>query len=434
MSKLDVRDTILPIMEESSRNLNEPGWLLELRRKVVDLFKIVPSDYSRHFKMDNVLEDWITDISERGLEDRFKCCPKGLLEEEKPEGIVVDVVNGRIVGFQLPREYRDKGIFATDLFVAIKKRENEVRASLVERVNRGLADKLEALNLSLFTNGIYIEIPAKLKLDAPIHIRRVFTDDFKMKFQTDIIRIGDLSEVTIYDEILKSGRENEERKVSVALDLYTGNSSKVIYNSSSIASNKLDITYHRNLVVENNSYLEANFSWLGGKTTISKVRNLMVGRGTTVYHNEIVFGASGETYYLNSHLHHLTDHTKGEITHRGIMKGKSKLVYNGLIKIDKNAPQADSFLSSHTILLDKEALAYDVPGLEIENNNVRATHSASVSPIDPEQVFYMRTRGLSEEEAKRLIVYGFLQPVLEKITDPNLKEKILGEIDKKWKL
>ncbi len=72
--------------------------------------------------------------------------------------------------------------------------------------------------------------------------------------------------------------------------------------------------------------------------------------------------------------------------------------------------------------------------MEIENNDVRATHSASASPIDEEQIYYLRTRGIREEEARKLIVYGFLQPALEKITDNEIKNRIMREIDRKWNL
>ena len=249
MSLTEIKGDLLPLLEEISKKSNEPEWLLEVRKKVLELIRVVPSDYSRHFKMDKILDEWLKAVLNRGLEDKLECCPKDIIDEEKPEGIVIDVINGRVFGYKLPKELRDKGIFVTDLRVALKNRENEIRRLLVERVNRGLTDKMEALNLALFTNGIYIEVPDKVKLDVPIHIRRYFTDDFQNKFQTDIINIGNLAEITIYDDYLKSQRDVKEKKVSITTDIYTGESSKVIYNSVSLVGNNIDLTIHRNMLI-----------------------------------------------------------------------------------------------------------------------------------------------------------------------------------------
>ena len=98
-----------------------------------------------------------------------------------------------------------------------------------------------------------------------------------------------------------------------------------------------------------------------------------------------------------------------------MLKDKSKSVFKGMIRIGKDARNSSAYLAGHAILLSPDAKSDAIPGLEILTNEVKATHSASVAQIDQEQIFYMMTRGLSEDEAKKFIVLGFLEPAISRI-------------------
>jgi Fe-S cluster assembly scaffold protein SufB len=113
------------------------------------------------------------------------------------------------------------------------------------------------------------------------------------------------------------------------------------------------------------------------------------------------------------------------------MKDTSKSLFKGMIKIGKEAKAAESYLAGHAILLDKGAKSDAIPGLEIETNEVKATHSASVAQIDEMQIFYLMSRGLSREGAKREIVNGFLEPLSRKM-GPTIRAWINYLIENKW--
>jgi Fe-S cluster assembly scaffold protein SufB len=113
------------------------------------------------------------------------------------------------------------------------------------------------------------------------------------------------------------------------------------------------------------------------------------------------------------------------------MKDTSQSLFKGMIKINKNAKSTESYLAGHAILLDKGAKSDAIPGLEIESNEVKATHSASVSQIDEKQIFYLMSRGLSEESAKREIVGGFLEPISRRM-GPTIRAWINYLIENKW--
>lgn len=115
----------------------------------------------------------------------------------------------------------------------------------------------------------------------------------------------------------------------------------------------------------------------------------------------------------------ITDHkainTFGRVVIKGISVGGARVSIDGMVKIEKGAEGTDSFLEMRMLLLDKKSTATVEPKLEIENNKVKASHAASVGKIDEDELFYLKSRGISAEEARELIVSGFLNEVKEKI-------------------
>jgi Fe-S cluster assembly protein SufB/Fe-S cluster assembly protein SufD len=115
-----------------------------------------------------------------------------------------------------------------------------------------------------------------------------------------------------------------------------------------------------------------------------------------------------------------------------VVKDKAKAIFKGMIRIEANAKNSRAYLAEHAMILSKDALADAIPGLEIETNDVKATHSASVAQIDEEEIFYLMARGLSEDEAKKLIIVGFFEPLVERIPVPEVARRIRRIIDLKW--
>ncbi|HAI22263.1 TPA: hypothetical protein DCP77_00150 [Candidatus Collierbacteria bacterium] len=116
---------------------------------------------------------------------------------------------------------------------------------------------------------------------------------------------------------------------------------------------------------------------------------------------------SGE-YELNLVISHIAPNTFGRVVIKGVAENGARIAVKGLVKIEKQAQNTDSFLAMKILLLDKKSGATAEPELEIEANRVKASHSASVGKIDDEQLFYLRSRGIEETKAKNIIVNGFI--------------------------
>jgi Fe-S cluster assembly protein SufD len=135
-----------------------------------------------------------------------------------------------------------------------------------------------------------------------------------------------------------------------------------------------------------------------------------------------------DTYTL---MNHIAPFTTGDLLFKGALQGRSRSVFEGLIKIHRDAQNVASYLHEKTLVLSHDARADSIPSLEIEANEVRASHGATISKIDPEQLFYLMAHGLPEDEARRLIVNGFFAPVMERIPLDSVREHLSGKISDK---
>jgi Fe-S cluster assembly scaffold protein SufB len=145
------------------------------------------------------------------------------------------------------------------------------------------------------------------------------------------------------------------------------------------------------------------------------------------------FPKNGSRYDYMAYVEHLGRSTKGFALERGLVGSQSRMLLKGLMTIRHSAVNADSHLSQHALLLTRDSFANAIPGLEIETNELKAKHSASVSQPDEDQLFYLMSRGLTREESLMEVAGGYLNPLAVNIPDQSAREAFEAEIDKALK-
>jgi Fe-S cluster assembly protein SufD len=128
---------------------------------------------------------------------------------------------------------------------------------------------------------------------------------------------------------------------------------------------------------------------------------------------------------------HAAPNTFSDLAFRGVLAGRSSAVWKGNIIVDPGAQKTDAFQESRNLLISKRAHADAIPGLEIQANDVRCTHAAAVAQVDPEQLFYLRSRGLPEAEAKQLIIEGFLSALVERFEEGPVREVLADALERR---
>ena len=178
---------------------------------------------------------------------------------------------------------------------------------------------------------------------------------------------------------------------------------------------------------------DAKLDWVaaavGGNRAKSRMESYLGGRGANVK----VTGA----YYLTGREHvdydttqeHAAPDTFSDLAFKGVLDDRARAVWRGVIRVDKGAQKTDAYQENRNLLLSANAQATPIPGLEIEANDVRCTHGATVGQVDRSQIFYLMARGLTKSEAERLIVRGFFEDVLERIASPEVRQRVSDAIE-----
>jgi len=150
----------------------------------------------------------------------------------------------------------------------------------------------------------------------------------------------------------------------------------------------------------------------------------LVGREAEAQVNGVMFTEGRQHLVYNTLQHHEAPACKSDLLYKGALQDRSRLVWRGMIKVDKAAQKTDGYQRNDNLMLSAESRADSIPGLEIEADDVRCTHGATSGRVDAEQVFYAQARGLSADEAARLVVAGFFQQVFDRITIPEVREAL----------
>lgn len=169
------------------------------------------------------------------------------------------------------------------------------------------------------------------------------------------------------------------------------------------------------------------FIWINGEEKEIEFNIEMIGEGGNAHIIGIFLGNGNSTITFNTKVIHTAPHTKSLTTIRGVFFDRSIFKNDGLVAISKGAKGADGYFSSKVLLFD-DAKGRSVPSLEIDENDLKAGHASTIGRPDPEQLFYLRSRGLTEDEASRLIVTGFFEPVIQ-LLSINGRKKVQEHID-----
>jgi len=342
--------------------------------------------------------------------------------------ICIIQIGTNIHKINLPDELKSKGLVISSISDAIQNNSNLVKKSL--EASNSKDDKFTALNNAAFNSGIFIHIPRNLVIEKPIHFLTCLSDDGHSTISRNIIFADESSKATIVQELYSPQIETQQAYLE-------------LLNTNLAANSQLDITTLQMMdqhavtfsTRHTNVAQDAKVNWysglFGSMLSRYKTEYFLNGTGASSNDSEVIFGNNEQSFDIQTNVTHESPSTEGRVVEKSILRNKSKSLFKGMIRIQKNATKSNSFLSGRSILLDKDAKSDSIPGLEIFTNDVKATHSASVAQIDEEQIFYLQTRCLTHEESERTIIEGFLEPLSRKMSF-QVRAWIAYLIESKW--
>jgi len=411
---------------EKALNENAPAWLPKLRHSAIGSFAELGFPTTRD-------EEWIYTNVAPLASTPFVTAHERVTDELRKRVMRLPLadlgcsrltfLNGRYLPDLSKLREVPQGLKAGSLASGLKN-----HGALLEKHVARYADvkthAFVALNTAFFEDGAFIEVPKGAVLQKPLHILHVSHGGGQntVAHPRNLILVGDTAQASIIETFVSL--DEDVTFTNALTEIVAGEGALVDYVK---VQQESDAAFHYARVQvrqERSSTVATHSIQLGGVLTREEVQTVLDGEGA----ESLLHGL----YVINSRQHvdnhtvidHAKPHCSSRETYKGVLEGKSQGVFNGKIIVRPDAQKTDSKQSNKNLLLSEDAIINTKPQLEIYADDVKCTHGATVGQIDPEAVFYLRSRGIAADEAKKLLTYAFANDVMERIKHQPLREKL----------
>jgi Fe-S cluster assembly protein SufD len=417
----------------------EPSWLSELRLRAWSVYEQTPMPTTR-------LEEWrYTDLAEKlalnslslaagpGPEigdGRYPVQVQTAMDEDwDASGHLVEI-DGRVVHTDLNPELEEKGVVLSSLRSAVETHPDLVRQYLATEAVPPEEGKFQALNAALWTDGIFLHVPRGVELTLPVRVTRWISNPGQAYFTRALIVAEPASQVSYVDEVLSDDLSAQSLAHS-AIEVIAQDGAQVQYVSlQRMGRGAFYMSAQRTLAQRDSTLDTLNVS-MGASVTRVDLNARLLGPGANSDMLGLYFGDEDQHFDHNTSQDHVADHANSDLLYKGALDNQSRSVFRGIIRVWPGAQQTDAYQTNRNLLLSDESQAISLPNLEIQADDVKCSHGATVGQLDQESLFYLMSRGLNRSQAERLVVIGFLAEVLSRLPLGGVSEKVTKVIDRK---
>jgi Fe-S cluster assembly protein SufD len=407
----------------------EPAWLAARRARAAALAESLPLPSFRgnpgweftslkNLDLDSFAAPEASDVDAGGL---------GLIEAPA-DAVLLEQVDHV---FADPLEPAPDGAIVMSLAAAVAQHPELVEQHFGTIVS-GDDDPLVARNEAGWQGGAFVYVPRGVHLQVPVVVTVVQSQAQTALHWRTLVVLEEGAQAEVFEQYVST--EGDKALFSTVTELSVGQNASLRYVCAQGLSEKSWIFGSQRAVVERDGALDWIALGFGAGNGRVAMDTQLAGPGSDAK----VTGA----YATHGRQHldyattqeHAAPNTTSDLAFRGILDGRSSTVWSGMIKVDPGAQQIDAFQESRNLLLTKTAHADSIPGLEILANDVRCTHAAAIAQIDPEQLYYLRSRGLPLERAKRLVIEGFLEATVERFQPGFVREAVAGALERRLEI
>jgi Fe-S cluster assembly protein SufD len=408
---------------------DEPAWLAERRREAFARFRAFPHPGARE-------EEWRrTDIRALKL-DAF--APPAAGEPAVESVAAFDDLWGAMsshyatgmlhvdgVSAREPDPAKLGGAVFVDLARAAKDHPEILDRYLLTQAVTAGDDFFAALHAAFWTGGSLLYVPKGVKLDTPLFSLVGLTRDGGVDFNHTLVVLEDGAEATLVRETAgRRGAEPGPAMHAGALEVFLAQGARLRLVN---IQNWDDATWHfsrERAIVGRDAAIQWTVGGLGSRLAKVNQEVVLAGPGADAQVNGVMFTTGRQHLAYFTRQDHAAHHTTSDLLYRGGLKDRSRVVWKGMIRVEKDAQRTDAYQKNDNLVLSEHARADSIPGLEIEANDVRCTHGATAGRVDEDMIFYAAARGIPREAAVRLIVEGFFADVYDRITLEPVRETL----------
>ena len=403
-------------------NTNEPAWFLNTRK--LALYKSYTLPFPKLESME--LERWNlfnVDFSTLRLENEgnVNIAEYGINGDD----FAVVQKNNTIVHINIPEKYADK-VAIKDIFTAMN--DDHIKDSFMSVVDYA-ESKVTAVHYTLLNAGLFIDIKDNAVIEEPLQYI-VISDKEQSLFNHVTIQVGNNAKFNFIENYVNNQKE-DKAPFSLVSEVVAHEGAQINYSSITNQPGEKRGTILRRGLTYRDSLINWNVAAMDEADVYHDNTTNILGDGSEANLKIVTLGVKEQKTYFNSEVVNQGLSSKGDILQHGVLLDRSHIVFNGVGFIVKGATGSNAYQSSRMLTLSSEAKADANPMLLIDENDVMAGHGASLGRIDEEQLYYLQSRGLTRKESSRLLVHGFLSPVISELTVDKIKELVTVLIDEK---
>ena len=403
-------------------NTNEPTWFLNTRK--LALYKSYTLPFPKLESME--LERWNlfnVDFSTLRLENdgNVNIAEYGINSDD----FAVVQKNNTIVHINIPEKYADK-VIIKDIFTAMN--DDHIKDSFMSVVDYA-ESKVTAVHYTLLNAGLFIDVKDNAVIEEPLQYI-VISDKEQSLFNHVTIQVGNNAKFNFIENYVNNQKE-DKAPFSLVSEVVAHEGAQVNYSSITNQPGEKRGTILRRGLTYRDSLINWNVAAMDEADVYHDNTTNILGDGSEANLKIVTLGVKEQKTYFNSEVVNQGLSSKGDILQHGVLLDRSHIVFNGVGFIVKGATGSNAYQSSRMLTLSSEAKADANPMLLIDENDVMAGHGASLGRIDEEQLYYLQSRGLTRKESSRLLVHGFLSPVISELTVDKIKELVTVLIDEK---
>lgn len=323
-----------------------------------------------------------------------------------------------------------QGVILTDIFTALREHGDLVKKYFMTNGVKTDEHKLTALHAALMNGGAFLYVPKNVEVVEPVQVV-FYHDDADASLFNHVIVVADTSSKVTYVENYFSTVAKSNGLANIVSEVFAEDNAQITYGAVDVLAEGFTTYVNRRGVAARDAKIEWALGMMNDSDTISENVTHLVGDNSIGDTKMVVVGRGSQKQNFTTKVVHWGKNSDGQILKHGVMKDSASSIFNGIGKIEHGASKSNAEQESRVLMLSPNARGDANPILLIDEDDVTAGHAASVGRVDPLQLYYLMSRGITKQEAERLVIHGFLAPVVNVLPIEGVKKQLTEVIERK---
>jgi Fe-S cluster assembly protein SufD len=417
-----------------SKEMGEPEWLTNLRTEAILNADTLPLPKVDKTKIDKwnftQFEKHIVQSEDYASLNDLPEDIKSLINSEDSEKNLYIQRNNRPSILSVSKELQDKGVIFVDIFTAAREHGDLLQKYFMKDGVTPDEHKLAALHGALMNGGVFLYVPKNVEVATPV--QAVFIhDEADANIFNHVLVVAEENASVTYVENYISTVDSANSVFNIVSEVLANANSRVQYGAVDTIAKGTTAYVNRRGVAGRDARIEWSLGLMNDGNTISENATYLQGDGSYADTKTVAVGTGEQTQNFTTKVVHYGKRTEGYILKHGVVKDSATSIFNGIGKIEHGASKSNAQQESRVLMLSEKARGDANPILLIDEDDVLAGHAASVGRVDPVQLYYLMSRGIPKKEAERLIIHGFLAPVVDELPIEGVKKQLVEVIERK---